>query len=55
MTDSQPKQITERELREAELQMAGNPPSTATGFIGFVAARPPAAPSTSSSGSSARP
>lgn len=40
MAEKDTKQVTERELREAELQMTGHPPSTATGFIGFVPATP---------------
>ena len=40
MTERKGKQITEREIREAELQMTGRPPSSATGFIGFVPAAP---------------
>ena len=40
MAENETQQITERELREAELQMSGRPPSTATGFIGFVPAVP---------------
>jgi hypothetical protein len=40
MADKDTKQVTERELREAELQMTGHPPTTATGFIGFVPATP---------------
>lgn len=43
MAENDTRQITERELREAELQMTGRPPAAATGFIGFV----PAAPGTS--------
>jgi hypothetical protein len=34
------RQITEREIREAELQMTGRPPESATGFIGFIPAVP---------------
>jgi hypothetical protein len=56
MAETENKQITERELREAELQMTGRPP-VATGFIGFVPAAPGAvsendnaAPKTSSDG-----
>ena len=45
MPDLQTAPITERELREAELQMTGRPPAGAAGFIGFVPAAPPA-PST---------
>lgn len=48
MTENGTKQITERELREAELQMTGRPPAPATGFIGFV----PAPPGTSGSSTS---
>lgn len=40
MADNETFQITEREIREAELQMTGRPPASATGFIGFVAAAP---------------
>jgi hypothetical protein len=46
MAENDTKQITERELREAELQMTGRLPVAATAFIGFV----PAAPATSSEG-----
>ena len=46
MTASDNKQITEREIREAELQMTGRPPASPTGFIGFV----PASPATSNGG-----
>lgn len=42
MTDTAKKQITEHEIREAELQMTGRPPATATGFIGFIPATPSA-------------
>ncbi len=49
MPEPHETQITELEIREAELQMTGRPPSGATGFIGFVPATPappaPAAPS----------
>jgi hypothetical protein len=48
MAETENKQITERELREAELQMTGRPPA-ATGFIGFV----PAAPANSSGNNNA--
>ena len=41
MAENEPTQITERELREAELQMTGRPPASATGLIGFVPAAPP--------------
>jgi hypothetical protein len=44
MSENQNKQIVEREIREAELQMTGHPPASPTGFIGFV----PAAPSNGS-------
>jgi hypothetical protein len=40
MADRETSRITERELREAELQMTGRPPPSATGFIGFVPASP---------------
>lgn len=40
MAERETFQITEREIREAELQMTGRPPAAATGFIGFVAAAP---------------
>jgi len=40
MAENEPTQITERELREAELQMTGRPPASATGLIGFVPAAP---------------
>lgn len=42
MAEREKRRITEQELREAELQMSGRPPASATGFIGFV----PAAPTT---------
>jgi len=55
MGEHEPTQITERELREAELQMTGRPPASATGLIGFVPAVPPSPvatqPSTGDSGS----
>ena len=38
------KQLNERELREAEIQMTGRPPAATVAFIGFVPAPPPAAP-----------
>lgn len=44
MPDPLTTQITELEIREAELQMTGRPPSGATGFIGFVPATPPLPP-----------
>ena len=44
MPDPQTSQITELEIREAELQMTGRPPSGATGFIGFVPATPSESP-----------
>jgi hypothetical protein len=44
MPDPRESQITELEIREAELQMTGRPPSGATGFIGFVPAAPAAPP-----------
>jgi hypothetical protein len=44
MSDQQTIQITERELREAELQMTGSPPTSGTAFIGFVPSQPPSAP-----------
>ncbi len=40
MAENETRQVTEHELREAELQMTGRPPTTATGFIGFVPATP---------------
>jgi hypothetical protein len=40
MADENTQRITERELREAELQMTGRIPASATGFIGFVPAGP---------------
>lgn len=40
MVENQSLQITERELREAELQMGGRLPASATAFIGFVPAVP---------------
>ncbi|MGK2939141.1 MAG: hypothetical protein ACSLFR_15255 [Solirubrobacteraceae bacterium] len=40
MTERETPPITERELREAELQMTGRPP-VATGFIGFHPVTPP--------------
>lgn len=40
MAEPNTKPITERELREAELQMTGRPPASATGFIGFKPAVP---------------
>jgi hypothetical protein len=40
MADYENRQITEHEIREAELQMTGRPPASATGFIGFVPAAP---------------
>jgi hypothetical protein len=43
MAERQTQPITERELREAELQMTGRPPSSATAFIGFVPAGPASA------------
>jgi hypothetical protein len=42
MAEREKRRITEQELRDAELQMSGRPPASATGFIGFV----PAAPTT---------
>jgi hypothetical protein len=44
MTQPQTPQITELEIREAELQMTGRPPVGATGFIGFVPNVPSAPP-----------
>jgi len=46
MAERESTPITERELREAELQMSGRPPASATGFIGFR----PAAPTTGVTG-----
>lgn len=46
MAENDTKQISERELREAELQMTSPPPAGATAFIGFV----PAAPANSGEG-----
>lgn len=43
MAENDTRQVTEREIREAELQMTGRPPTTATGFIGFVPATPASA------------
>jgi hypothetical protein len=40
MAENETRQVTEQELREAELQMSGRPPGVATGFIGFVPATP---------------
>jgi hypothetical protein len=40
MADNDKSVITEREIREAELQMTGRPPASPTGFIGFVPAAP---------------
>jgi hypothetical protein len=40
MAERGDRQITEYEIREAELQMTGRPPASATGFIGFVPATP---------------
>jgi len=40
MSDPHGTQITELEIREAELQMTGRRPSDAAGFIGFVPATP---------------
>lgn len=40
MAENETRQVTEQELREAELQMTGRPPGVATGFIGFVPATP---------------
>jgi hypothetical protein len=35
MPERENRRITEHEIREAELQMTGRPPASATGFIGF--------------------
>jgi hypothetical protein len=40
MPERENRRITEHEIREAELQMTGRPPASATGFIGFVPAAP---------------
>ncbi len=40
MAENETQQVTQRDLREAELQMTGRPPAAATGFIRCVAARP---------------
>jgi hypothetical protein len=57
MAEHETRQITEREIREAELQMTGRLPASATGFIGFVPAAPNSAGANgsvaTSSGSSA--
>jgi hypothetical protein len=50
MAERETQQITERELREAELQMTGRPPASATGFIGFVPAAPASSNGKSPSG-----
>jgi hypothetical protein len=61
MAENEPTQITERELREAELQMTGRPPASATGLIGFVPAAPaspdgsPPADAASSNGGTGAP
>jgi hypothetical protein len=48
MAETDNKQIVEREIREAELQMTGRPPASPAGFIGFV----PATPAPTNGGSS---
>jgi hypothetical protein len=40
MAESQPRRITKRERREAELHMTGRPPASVIGMIGFVPAIP---------------
>lgn len=40
MADREHRRVTEHEIREAEIQMTGRPPASATGFIGFVPAAP---------------
>lgn len=35
MPERESQSISERGIREAELQMTGRPPASATGFIGF--------------------
>jgi hypothetical protein len=40
MAERENRRITEQEIREAELQMSGRPPASATGFIGFIPAPP---------------
>lgn len=35
------RQISERELRESEIKMTGQPPAATVAFIGFVPAPPP--------------
>jgi len=44
MSDPYGTQITELEIREAELRMTGRRPNDAAGFIGFVPATPSAPP-----------
>lgn len=35
------RQMNERELRESEIKMTGQPPAATVAFIGFVPAPPP--------------
>ncbi len=50
MAENETTRITDRELREAELQMTGRPPASATGFIGFVPDTPATSDGASSNG-----